>query len=92
MVSKRDSLQRGSMFELGGGRIPVADGGGRQQRHSDSKLMKIIAALVCFVLVAGGALLLYRYYAGKQEKQRIENLVWNARYELSVLESDKTVK
>lgn len=54
--------------------------------------MKIIAALVCFVLVAGGALLLYRYYAGKQEKQRIENLVWNARYELSVLESDKTVK
>ena len=91
MIRKRGTSNRGIGLDLGAIHSDLTPQPPRQQRSKNGTWIKLIVALVMTVAIIVGGGYYYIQYKDEQERQRLEDLIWKARYELSIVESDKTI-
>lgn len=60
----------------------------QKKTHMGFKIAIYVSSVLALII---GAILLFSYLKDKQEQQRKEYLAWRAMYEMTILQSDKTV-
>ncbi len=91
MIKKRGASYKGIGLYVGTD-IPELDTDTKQKpRRRKHTILKVALFLVLVAVTAIGIAWTISYLADKREQQRKEDLVWQAIYELIVVESDKTV-
>ena len=92
MVNKRGSLSGNARVSIGFDKYNNETGNNMRKNAPRKRVgLIIVSSVLLVVCLTIGIAYVFSYYREKQEQERKDDFVWRARYELTFMQSDKSV-